>query len=519
MGRLRGFSGFFALVFLGLTVEAKYVQRSGVLGPNEARVESKFCYDYSLNPEKKPGLFQFKFRADINEMDEMYLMLFDDQWESFPQARAVWDQASCDEKLQTARWYARPYPQWMSGPDGFAMDVNVTEKMRARFWYAAVVNCNPKPIPYSYEFHMINPLRGWQSEFGFDELGTAVASIIFTALYVYVAFLYVNEYTKGAGGRQQLPGGAKMLLWLLGSAIILSSAASLLTLLHQLEFARDGWGFWIFRDSGKLLMLMGKGCLFILFSLFAKGECFSTEAAPLVGAPRAASLSTAASSIEADTFTSFTAPSSGSRGEGEGSVGGSYKPAESRSAMPGHVRLWVEWGEPFHRALVKVATMGDHHKILAATGIFVLACFMLELYGTYGYATHFAPTYVYDTIPGFCIITLDALYFVYYLDAVLRTHAREKHVKRKEFYGQWGSIFALWFLTLPFVAFAAFSVYPWYRMRVVTFLIHALNLGTFNALLYAFHPARIAALHGPPQKAQGKMVRGPHESGDLLLGV
>jgi hypothetical protein len=41
------------------TVSSKLVSGTGILAPNDAVVEAKFCYDVSQDPERKPGDYSF----------------------------------------------------------------------------------------------------------------------------------------------------------------------------------------------------------------------------------------------------------------------------------------------------------------------------------------------------------------------------------------------------------------------------------------------------------------------------
>ncbi|CEM22713.1 unnamed protein product [Vitrella brassicaformis CCMP3155] len=108
---------------------AKKVTGQSLLSPRTGKIEGKFCYDYSLDPALKPGLFRFQLTpsAPLTSQDRLYVLLFDDQWQSFPQADATWAESSCEDKLLHARWEVQfPSPRdflddLLMGPEGLGL--------------------------------------------------------------------------------------------------------------------------------------------------------------------------------------------------------------------------------------------------------------------------------------------------------------------------------------------------------------------------------------------------------------
>ncbi|CAK9042063.1 unnamed protein product [Durusdinium trenchii] len=171
-------------------VSARRIAGEVTLGPGQATVISKFCFDFNpqchdhqacLEPPGELDLTVFsaheaprrRFREHLVEAREpkVTVALLDDEYFSFPEVSQVWGEANCSDVAKAAK---KTFPlEWhrIASVAGQAMKTNVVEKIRPRWWYIALASCSDHALTLSFGVMTSNPLQGANAQLSMDEIG------------------------------------------------------------------------------------------------------------------------------------------------------------------------------------------------------------------------------------------------------------------------------------------------------------------------------------------------------------
>merc|ERR1719447_1285693 len=100
-------------------------------------------------------------------------IVFDDEDDSFTGPSSKWAAMSCQDRKKYAKHSTDINWRQASRPQGQHMSYQVAQKIRPRWWYVALMDCEPAhaarpddaPISIRYEVHFTNVGYGAFSEF------------------------------------------------------------------------------------------------------------------------------------------------------------------------------------------------------------------------------------------------------------------------------------------------------------------------------------------------------------------
>lgn len=172
----------------------------------------------------------------------------------------------CQERFENASDVFRA--EMSSG--NFSIKVKILEKVRPRWWYFAFVSCEGLvPGELEYRIHARNWLRGAQSEFSMDEMGSLklhlATFLCFLGLLCIVSSQAVRRY--GSGALRSRP-----LLLVLLSSMGFSAAGGLCLLISSIRYMRTGVEFRAFDVLGVFLSCLAKVQLSLLQLFLVRGR-------------------------------------------------------------------------------------------------------------------------------------------------------------------------------------------------------------------------------------------------------
>eukprot|EP00929_Paragymnodinium_shiwhaense_P092488 TRINITY_DN52404_c1_g1_i1.p1 TRINITY_DN52404_c1_g1~~TRINITY_DN52404_c1_g1_i1.p1 ORF type:complete len:526 (-),score=83.75 TRINITY_DN52404_c1_g1_i1:190-1707(-) len=429
----------------GAAVERGTVLLGGNGGDGVAFL-AKFCVGNSgphpLNEDERTvGEFFVSVRKPdhIADMSQLRLALFDDQAKSYPYATrsSRWEHLGCEVQLQHSR-YNQPVH-----PSGWT-PLNVTGKIRPRFWYIALADCEKRvnPLVVHYEVHMKTRPDDWESEVSMDKHGL---------LRVFLPLFFVY-----------------------GALLVSQIRANRLTLAnHMLACARE-----------VVASKATEGC--------ADGASAARQLHPLQRM-LTAGLLFATSAMALGTLHYFLMalkPEWGSIPQG---VYLAKKFAQiSAKFLLMSVLLLVSKGRCVSYAL----TLKDVHWVCRVIVPFVAASFILELWGEYSVSQVYSPGFVYTTPAGLVVVLLDLSLLGVYATHLYRVYMVTEGCNEMQatFYRTWGVLYALWFLILPAMTLLAYSylIPPWVSSWAESLVANAGHAVAYAALVVGLWPTRQA---------------------------
>lgn len=411
------------------------------LGPREARVVTKFCWDFnpacpfsanSSSPcpmEIRPALFEADVWGGVIDSSsaastgaapkdgekkepKIWIALLDDEYYSFPLLKEVFDDVHCQEIVNRAK--SKVEIEWKSieGNNHQNYLRRIAQHVRPRWWYVTVVSCADVGVELSYHMHMNNTLRGWQSELSADHQGVPILAFLQAAVLCALA----SRQWKSA--QEWSLQGVTRRCFRLHPAVMVITAASFLAaassvgyfvyFYHMLQGVAAYRGLSAFCRAG---MIAAKTLISILLMMLARGQCVCT-----------AELS------------------------------------------------WFE-----------------HKEVVFGLSVFGVLSFWLESWGS-SEVTNTSVEYIYDTRPGTALVMLDMLWLYLYASRCWATWDAETRVRPKFFYRRYGAPWTAWFASLPVIACVASLLDPWVRFKV-TYAVNSLVLAaTLGTLVHSFRP-------------------------------
>lgn len=406
---------------------AKWVDGTVSLGPKQAKVVTKFCFDFrpdcwaSCPDGDQPGMLTFNVSAGrppngvktVHDLGgdgppRVHIALLDDEYFSFPEVSQVWDDLSCSEVLKAAK---KSWPlDWkeLDSPSGQHLHSGLVERFRPRWWYIAFVSCSDAPLELSFQVHLLNRLRVSRQELSMDEPGvleTFLLALAFGAVAT-VHFKHLHRW-RAETGDSEFPAPLRLLT----ASAVSAAFGAILWLAYYWSFSRSGRGMLLLLALGRGGAAAARTFMSLLLMLLAQGECVATSS--------------------------------------------------------------IAWSK--------------HAELVGGLFVFGALSFALELYGDSQFQTT-TTEYIYDTTPGTLLVAFDLFWLWVYVTRAWRTFQTETRAKQRRFYKTYGAVFSLWFASLPVVAAIARVISPWLRFYVMFLVTGAVHLLALGALVHTFSP-------------------------------
>lgn len=395
---------------------ARWVEGSVSLGPKQAKVVTKFCFDYNgaCNPSclagQHPGevsIIITAARHSSGEEPRVHLALLDDEYFSFPEVSQVWDELNCSDVLKASK---RSFPvNWHEAerPGGSRVETMVVEKIRPRWWYVAFVSCTAEPLEIRYKAHFVNKLRGVNQELSIDEPGVMV---VFFLMLVFGA-VAICQHQSVQRWREECLGAPEEALNVVSMITYLATVGTVGWFFYYWGASMNGQGATLWLLIGRGGVASAKTLLSTFLLMLAQGECVSTRG--------------------------------------------------------------LAWGK--------------HSEMVGGNIAFGMLSFFLELYGDSQFQST-TTEYIYDTRPGIALVAFDMFWLWVYASRALATFQLETRSRPRQFYRNVAPAFALWFASLPIIAFVATFIAPWYRLCVVFLVSSFVHATALAGLVWSLSP-------------------------------
>eukprot|EP00929_Paragymnodinium_shiwhaense_P061017 TRINITY_DN30456_c0_g5_i1.p1 TRINITY_DN30456_c0_g5~~TRINITY_DN30456_c0_g5_i1.p1 ORF type:complete len:476 (+),score=34.03 TRINITY_DN30456_c0_g5_i1:143-1570(+) len=257
----------FAAVWLlsVLPCDAMWVRDTVRLGPNGTAFLSKFCYDYDPTGLNVGSMF-VELLSSVPQKGQVEIALFDDQASSYPDETANWGFHCNGERLdQTA---IRTHIIQGAEMPGNPFSTFIFEKIRARWWYVALINCDMNEREVRYALHAVNIQRGWQRELSIDHCGMGVL-VLFLAVYIILGLVQCLPWL--AGQSHSMHPFRSMLL----VSIVAATVGMALGLSDGMYVIHGGKRVVSLYLCSKAAKALSKLCLLAIVLLLSRGKCIS----------------------------------------------------------------------------------------------------------------------------------------------------------------------------------------------------------------------------------------------------
>lgn len=258
------------IAFSSQHVDALLAQGSIVVPPKQAVFLTKFCFDFDASGGTA-GNFRVKITDATPKIGDMELVLFDDQADSYPNEKALWNFQCGSQELKSAARFEQSIDVSKLPGDGRFI-IPMTEHIRPRWWFVAVVDCSGVERTLDYSVHMTNPQQGWHKEFSMDQCG--LASLLVT-LGAYLALAIAQQFAIFSQMRQQRASARHPLRIMLLLSLGAACAGMVALVLETLWFATNGQTEAKLYLAGKMLKVLSKFLLISILMLLSRGICIS----------------------------------------------------------------------------------------------------------------------------------------------------------------------------------------------------------------------------------------------------
>jgi len=193
--------------------------------------------------------------------------MFDDQADSYPDENAAWNYHCGSEGLKKAAKFNVPIDvSQLPGSGRYSQ--YITQHIRPRWWYVAVVDCSGIERTVDYSIHMTNLQRGWQQEFSMDHCGI-ISSIFVLVIYGAVAFA---QHRAIASETESARHPLRLILF---AALATACLGMFAQVLDAAWFAHHGEYKTALYFTGKFLKVFSKCLLASILVLLSQGICIS----------------------------------------------------------------------------------------------------------------------------------------------------------------------------------------------------------------------------------------------------
>ncbi|RHY11402.1 hypothetical protein DYB25_004943 [Aphanomyces astaci] len=107
-----------------------------------------------------------------------------------------------------------------------------------------------------------------------------------------------------------------------------------------------------------------------------------------------------------------------------------------------------------------------------------------------GYVDPASTLYMYDSVPGLAICSLQIIVYAWFVQHLVATRAKEDDIAKRRFFLQMGVLFTVYILSLPVIVTVASVLSPWVREKIVESVTVSIDLATQAVLVYVLWPSR-----------------------------
>jgi len=231
----------------------------------------KFCFGY--DPSGDPvGRVAIQIKAPPTAKNEhLELHFYDDQATSYPGQTAEWNRLTCEQKKRHAMssW---PFPAQATTDEGWNYIVNITERIRPRWWYVVISDCSGREYRINYEIHFKNTQQPpYELSHDMRWVPTLLALMLAAYSVIFAAQLYAT-CCHVAGGDQTSHPVVRIVI----AAILVAVFEVSVKILHYNRYKEDGRGIWVAYLLGKLGHEVSKFLVMAICLLVSKGRCVSS---------------------------------------------------------------------------------------------------------------------------------------------------------------------------------------------------------------------------------------------------
>jgi len=240
---------------------------------------SKFCFDVNHdthNGNNPVGQITVTLRSP-ELIENMFVMLFDDQQESWPEVYGNEDM-TCKTVETKARNYINSVGQieprwlvdWEDIGSGFEWTVTspIIQNIRPRWWYIALGSCLGSFDDIEYDIHMVQAQGStWDEEFGINEEGLNTLYLVF--FFYYVIFIIVHSV--GTYKLRQKLEYTHPLVRLFFVVLLFQFVAVICHMFHYGIFSNNGRGIPGLNSFAGIIEIFARVFFLMILMLLAKG--------------------------------------------------------------------------------------------------------------------------------------------------------------------------------------------------------------------------------------------------------
>eukprot|EP00928_Gymnodinium_smaydae_P062145 TRINITY_DN46074_c0_g1_i1.p1 TRINITY_DN46074_c0_g1~~TRINITY_DN46074_c0_g1_i1.p1 ORF type:complete len:451 (+),score=33.08 TRINITY_DN46074_c0_g1_i1:26-1378(+) len=277
---------FFVRIFLCFPTlcRATWWNVTAALPRNGVSFIAKYCFDYDANGIEV-GEVSFTLKKAYPSTGHVKVVLLDDEAYSYPDelvrkiplvSTKAYNLSRLDCDHEELNKVAKVQSTIHLDEIGSTKVENffhrfITEKLRPRYWFVALVDCSGEPHQLEYELHLENIQQGWWRELSMDHVRIRTLS-----LFVIAASLMVCLQLK-AFFLQSIVNTQHPLRLMLTFVVVTTLCSITFNTVDVLCFARHGVDNWSLYVFGKLFKSMSKFMLFLILLLLSKGCCISHQ--------------------------------------------------------------------------------------------------------------------------------------------------------------------------------------------------------------------------------------------------
>lgn len=238
----------------------------------------KFCFSFHPSGRDVGDVGLHVQAPNASSLHNVSFLLLDDQDESYTGPSSEWSALSCQARRERAR--ASKQIDWRELAAGTTISYTVNQKLRPRWWYVAVTNCDDAAeLSVDWTVDLTNWEYGWAKQFSTDRRYSLHAFTLLALLYAILAAAQsvAGVHCVAAAGAGDSKGGkaAHPFARLLFAGLLLALSECVMSVVHCLRFAWDGEGTPILFAMAQLSSVCSGFVLASLLLLVSEGKCVS----------------------------------------------------------------------------------------------------------------------------------------------------------------------------------------------------------------------------------------------------
>jgi len=265
---------------------------------------TKFCFDFKKREEgapKAPPVGHVEITTKCPkckqspevQQSELWMMVFDDEvaddknhfYGSWPKIKHDFTELTCHDLKKMTPEGPLKYQLLLDSTSGAQTfkPFDISEEIRARFWYFTLVNCRtgddmartehfvPEGVEFEYTVHVTNTLYGWQQEFSFDKVGMIYVYAFFAVLFGIPSLLLVQDYLRSLYDARHRAAQDNPYLRPMLVAFLASEASCCAFFTFYCWFAWTGKDFRPFYVFATFWAVCANGMIYVMVSLASVG--------------------------------------------------------------------------------------------------------------------------------------------------------------------------------------------------------------------------------------------------------